>query len=242
MTTSSDKVGPYQFFMLVLCLMVLLALGVDVLFDLDPEVAAILSVSDTAVCGIFLFDFLKSLWSAEKKGRYFITWGWIDLISSIPAVGFLRWGRAARAARILRVLRGVRSARVLGWFILEKRAQSTTLVVALGTLLAVVFSSIAMLNLERGLGGTIQTGPDALWWAIETVTTIGYGDYTPVTPGGRLVAVGLMTVGISLFTTLTAFLATWFLAGSLAEERRTGMELAQIREELQAIRRAVENR
>ena len=239
MTETPSRVGPYQLFMLILCVLVLLSLGYEALVEVDPEVQAILFFSDTAVCLVFFGDFLYSLWKSKRRGRYFITWGWIDLVSSIPAVGWVRWGRAARATRILRVLRGVRSVRILGSLILDKRAQSTALATGFITLLAIVFSSIAVLGLEQGMGGAINSGQDALWWAVVTVTTVGYGDLTPVTSGGRLLAVPLMLVGIAIITVVTAFIATWFLEPDDEERDR---DLAEIKQELAAIRAAVENR
>jgi voltage-gated potassium channel len=56
-----------------------------------------------------------------------------------------------------------------------------------------------------------KTFPDALWWAATTVTTVGYGDRYPVTAVGRLVATGLMVVGIALLGVITASVAAWFV-------------------------------
>jgi voltage-gated potassium channel len=69
-----------------------------------------------------------------------------------------------------------------------------------------------MLDAERDAPGAhITTFPDALWWAATTVTTVGYGDTFPVTGTGRLVAVALMVVGISLVSIITATIAAWFI-------------------------------
>jgi voltage-gated potassium channel len=80
-------------------------------------------------------------------------------------------------------------------------------------LVVVLFSgSIAVLNFESAADeGNIRTAADALWWAITTVTTVGYGDLYPVTIEGRLVAVVLMVTGVGTFATLAGALATWFM-------------------------------
>ena len=75
--------GPYQLFMLALCVLVLIALGVDTLADLDPDTRTILLYADTAVCGIFFLDFVWNLWVAKNRGRYLVTWGWISLLQII---------------------------------------------------------------------------------------------------------------------------------------------------------------
>ena len=64
---------------------------------------------------------------------------------------------------------------------------------------------------ENAKGSNIHDYPDALWWAIVTVTTVGYGDRYPVTEGGRAVAVILMLVGIGLIGVLTATVASVFI-------------------------------
>jgi voltage-gated potassium channel len=77
----------------------------------------------------------------------------------------------------------------------------------------VVFSSIAMLTLERDIpGATITTAEDALWWAIATITTVGHGDCYPITGEGRAVASIMMTAGVGLFGTLSGVAASWFMS------------------------------
>lgn len=85
----------YELFMLGLCLYVLAALGATTFFKLDESIVAILDHLDTGVCFVFLIDFVVQFTVAENKVSY-LKWGWIDLISSIPATGPLRWGRLAR--------------------------------------------------------------------------------------------------------------------------------------------------
>ncbi|MGH9892672.1 MAG: ion transporter, partial [bacterium] len=142
---TENGAGPYSLFMLALCVYVLVVLGTQTVVPLDPETLTIFAAADLSVCLVFFADFLWSLFRAPNRWQYFIRWGWIDLISAVPMVDFLRWGRAARVLRILRVLRGVRSTRILLAFILERRAESAFLAAALISLLLVVFSSIAIL-------------------------------------------------------------------------------------------------
>jgi voltage-gated potassium channel len=87
---------------------------------------------------VFFMDFLVSLWRADRKWRYLYTWGWIDLLSSIPTLDAARWGRAARITRILRVVRAVRASAMISRAVLEHRSQSAFFAAAL---LAVVSSS-----------------------------------------------------------------------------------------------------
>jgi voltage-gated potassium channel len=85
--------------------------------------------------------------------------------------------------------------------------------------LLVYAGSLAMLQAERShLGARINTFGDALWWSMSTVTTVGYGDESPVTGEGRMVAVLLMVGGIGLVGAVTATMASWIVQRVAAED------------------------
>jgi voltage-gated potassium channel len=229
-----QDLSPYQFFMLCLCLWALLMLAAGSFFQLSPGTRQILIYADYAVCLLFFLDFLHSLYSAPSKLRYMTSWGWIDLLSSIPITGSLRWGRAARVMRILRVMRGVKSARALAHFVTARRAESAFLATVLLALLVIVISSIAVLEFELPAKGNIADADDAMWWAVSTMTTVGYGDRYPTTAEGRIVAVFLMAAGVGLFGTLSGLVASWFLSPA-AEEADTDLtEIKTVLAELRA--------
>ena len=230
---------PYLVFMLTLSLFALAALAGDAIIALDESARLLLEHVDTAICVLFFLDFLVTLWRSENKARYLVTWGWLDLASSIPMLDILRWGRAARVVRIFRVLRAVRAARILTSFILERRAQSGFFAVALVSIVLVVFASLAILHFERVDNANIQGPDDALWWAVVTITTVGYGDKYPVSPEGRAVAVLLMIAGVGLFGTFSGFVAAWFLGPG---EKKHENDLEALRVEIRALRELLEQR
>lgn len=205
-------ITPYQLFMLALCVWAILSLSAGVVFSLEDGTQTILDYADNAVCALFFLDFLSSLYHAPRRWIYLASWGWIDLLSSIPTVDALRWGRTARLVRILRVLRGVKSARALAHFVVARRAQSAFLAAMLLTLLLIVFASVAMLQFETSPDANIRTAEDALWWSVSTMTTVGYGDTYPRSPEGRMVAVFLMAAGVGVFGTFSGLIAAWFLS------------------------------
>jgi voltage-gated potassium channel len=225
--------------MLVLCLFALGALAAETMITLRPETRQVLEYADVAVCVLFFADFCLQLARAPSRWGYFVRWGWIDLLSSIPVVDVLRVGRATRVLRLLRILRGVRSTKLLAEFVLRRRTHSAFLAVTLISLLLVVFGSIAMLQFERVEGANIVTAADAVWWSVVTLTTVGYGDRYPVSGEGRIIATLLMTAGVGLFGTFSGFVASWFLK---SEERAQDSELQQVRVELVAIRAILEQR
>ena len=188
----------------------------------------------------FFIDFLICLWYAPNRWRYLVTWGWLDLLSSIPTLEIARWGRVARVIRIFLVLRALRATKLLTWAVLRHRAQNTFLAAIFMTILLIVFSSITVLQFETARGSNIKTGEDAFWWAIVTITTVGYGDYYPVTVGGRLVAAILMSAGVGLIGIFSGLFASWFLApGQDSKEDTSALtaEIAALRQIIEAQRR-----
>jgi voltage-gated potassium channel len=141
----------------------------------------------------------------------FMRWGWIDLISSIPAVSYLRAGRILRLIRLLRLIRAFRSTQQFLRHVFKNKAQGALTSVAILAVLLIIFSSIAILQVEKDPNSNIKSAEDAIWWSYVTITTVGYGDKFPVTTEGRIIAAILMTAGVGLFGTFTAFVASWFV-------------------------------
>jgi len=238
--------GAYLLFMLAVSVFALLILGSEVALDLTPGSREILNYADDVLCGLFFIDFVLSLWRAENRWRYFVQWGWLDLLSSVPSIDVLRSARLARVLRIFRVLRAVRAAKILADIIIRHRAKNALMAAALIALLLVVFASIGMLHFETGPGANIKTPQDAAWWAIETITTVGYGDRFPVTPEGRVLAAVLMICGVGLIGIFTGFVAYWFMRPS--ETRKDELisamsaEIAHLRDaELRALREEIQH-
>ncbi|MER5632505.1 potassium channel family protein [Streptomyces nitrosporeus] len=82
-------------------------------------------------------------------------------------------------------------------------------------------ASLAVYQQERDApGASIRTFGDAVWWACATLTTVGYGDATPVTPVGRVVAVGLMACGLGLLGAVTGSFSSWLIQVFSREDER----------------------
>ena len=225
---------PYEVFMLILCCVFLAMLALEYLAPLSEEDREILLKADIIICLFFFTDFLISFWQAPNKLRYMVTWGWLDLLSSIPVAAATRWSRLARVARILRLLRGVRSLREIVRFLGgARRAESTVFAALLLGAVLLVFFTIAIIHLEGPTNGGFEHAADAIWWTLVTATSVGYGDLVPQTNWGRLVGAGVALVGVGLFGVFTAFLATWLLAPGEDEQER---EMEAIRHQLVELR------
>jgi len=215
-----EKIGLINMIVIVLSIYVLVTMLVDTFFKIPTETSRLLIYIDTAICVFFFFEFSIRFYQAKNKLQ-FMRWGWIDLVSSIPMLDFVRVGRLLRLIRLLRIIRAFRSTNHLLNHIFRNKAQGTFTSVAVLAILLIIFSSIAILQVENDPNSNIKSAEDAIWWAYVTITTVGYGDKFPVTTEGRIIAAILMTGGVGMFGTFTAFVASWFVAGKKADEEQS---------------------
>jgi voltage-gated potassium channel len=213
------------------------------------------------ICVVFLFDFTLNMTRSSPKRDYFIgRRGWLDLLGSIPSFGFFkltalfRLARLSRLARITRLLRG-RHKRELIDDVLRHRGQYAAFITILAAFVVLVVASVLVLQFEsHSPDANITTGGDALWWGVVTITTVGYGDKFPVTPGGRLTAVFVMFAGVGIIGSLASILASVLVPGPTDDEEEDQpepsppeppaggslqVELAAIRQELVGLRQLV---
>lgn len=174
---------------------------------------------------VFIADYLVRLALAPQRGRWFVR-HLFDL--AVVALPVLRPLRLVRLIALIGVLhRGAGMA-------LRGRITAYT---AGGVTLLVLVSSLAVLDAERGAPGTpIRTYGEAVWWALATIMTVGYGDLAPVTAVGRWAAVLLMIGGVALAGVVTATLASWIV--SLVAEESAEQEAAT-RAQVEVLQRQV---
>ncbi|PWT79323.1 MAG: hypothetical protein C5B58_13725 [Acidobacteria bacterium] len=229
----------WQLIVLLASALTVATLALSISIPISADVESMLRWADTAVCAVFFIDFLVLLRLARNKKRYLFTWGWIDLLSSIPLIPALQLGRLARILRIFRLFRGVKSAATLIRELTRSRRQTATFAILLLTGMTVTFSSIAILIAEKGRG-QIDSPAKAVWWCMETITTVGYGDIAPQTTLGRIVAGITMLMGIAIFGSLTAVITSLVLEPAketndpiLAKLEKLEAELAKLRSHLE---------
>ncbi len=159
--------------------------------------------------GIFVVDIVVRLALADERLRY-LGRHWYDLL--VIVLPLLRPLRLLRLIPLLTVL--------------NRRAQTglrdrVAIYVAGGASLLAFVAALAVLDVERSSpDANISDFGDAIWWAVTTMTTVGYGDHYPVTSVGRVVAFGLMLGGIALLGTVTATLASWLVESVQAEKEQ----------------------
>jgi len=178
----------------------LVAYAWEVIADLKPPGDLIAETIMWVIWSLFVLDFLILLILAERRVHWFFTHFLDFLIVALPALRPLRLLRLVTLLKFLnrgagRALRG----RVVTY--------------AAGAAVILVFvAALAELDVERhAIGSHIHTFGDSLWWACVTIASVGYGDITPVTFEGRLIAVGVMAAGIALVGTVAATFASFFI-------------------------------
>lgn len=176
------------------------------------------AVTAWATWGLFVLDYVTRLFRAEDRRRFLIH-HLLDLV--IIALPLLRPLRLLRLVTLLSVLNRRAITGLRG---------RVAVYVAGGSSLLVFCGALAVLDAERGHSeANIRGFGDAIWWAVTTMATVGYGDRFPTTGTGRLAAAALMLGGITLLGVVTATLASWLLEHvSVVEQQQT----ADLREEL----------
>lgn len=169
---------------------------------------------DLIILIIFTIDYLIRITLAENKKKFFKE-NIFDLIAIIPFNSIFRIFRTFRLLRIVKVIKIFRLVRFIALF---KKLGSKLRIflntngfiyVSFITFSAVILGAFAIYIIEKGK--TIKSFGDALWWSCVTISTVGYGDISPSTTGGRIVAVLLMFLGIGFIGMFTGTIATFFI-------------------------------
>jgi voltage-gated potassium channel len=159
-----------------------------------------LRVLDYAIWLVFVVEFVIRLGLARQRGRY--------VLRHLPDLAML----ALPFLRSLRILRLVPLMRALNRWVANSLRGRLVVYGTTTALLLVFTGALAELDAERHHPGAVITSFGiALWWTVVTISTVGYGDYAPVTVEGRLVAVGIMISGLMLVGAITASFATWLI-------------------------------
>lgn len=204
---------------------------IELTLPLSSSVINWIVAADTAISLFLIIDFFVRFWLSEDRSWYFRNY-WIDLIASLPFSQFLRFEQVvavSRFVRLLRLLRLGRAIRVLlfafrGLDKLSQTFQMNLLKRAVFTAVALlIFGALTIGAVEGGQDRTLLDLGESMWWSFTTVVTGGFADlHNPTTPGGRLVTVGLVLLGLVVTGIFTASLTS-----VLVEDESSRLEQAQ---------------
>lgn len=200
---------------IVIALLAFLSAGLlvfELSAELLPSQTQLIYTVDIVIALIFLGDFMYELSISPQKKAY-LRKNWYLLLASIPITGGTF--QSLRALQIVRLLRVVRLyARIRAVSRQSERIalhSSRYIFVALFATLLIFIGSALFYRLEVADNPAITTYYDAVWWAVVTATSVGYGDIVPYTPEGRLVAMVLMFLGLAMLGTIIGIVSNYFL-------------------------------
>lgn len=217
----------------VTAIVFLAAYAVDVLDQPRGALHSGVQIVIWATWAVFAVDYVARLLLARNRWHFFLH-HLLDF--AMVALPILRPLRLLRLITLLSLLQRAAGTRL--------RGQVAVYVIGSTTVLVGV-ASLAMLEAERSVpGASITSYGQALWWAVVTITTVGYGDKVPVSDTGHFIAVALMIAGIALLGTVTAWLASW-LVDKVADDKAesdavTKAELAALTMEVAGLRAVLE--
>ncbi len=212
----------------VVAFVFLIIYSVHVLIHPRGDEARIVWIASWIVWGLFVIDYFVRLSLAADRRQWFLA-HLVDL-----AIVVLPLMRPLRMLRLVVLIGALQKA-------VGNAVRGRILIYTISAVVLMIYvASLAILDTERDIpGARITSFGDAVWWAISTVTTIGYGDLYPITVTGRLIAVLLMIGGISLIGVVTASLASWIVQRVAETDRATqaatAAQIDELRDEIQVL-------
>jgi voltage-gated potassium channel len=205
-----------------LIVLTLVASAVETLPDLPLSAQAALYGFDVFSVAVFTVEYLVRISLAKPRRRYvFSFFGIIDLLAILPFyIGLGVDTRAIRAFRLLRLLRLLKLARysaaIQRFYTALSIAKEELVVYLSATLVLLYLSALGIYYFEHeAQPDKFRSVFDALWWAVATFTTVGYGDVYPITAGGRLFTFFVLLIGLGIIS-----VPTGIIAAALAKARQ----------------------
>ncbi|MFC1909252.1 potassium channel family protein [Chloroflexota bacterium] len=196
------------------------------LWKLSPSEEAVFLTLDWFIWAIFAIDLAIKLVVTPHRLAY-LKRHWLEVL--VVVVPFFR------PLRILRVfIFGSRA------WVGTRRLVNVDFLLVYGIGLVMIAATVVT-SVEGGEGASIQSFPDALWWSVTTITTVGYGDMVPVSPVGRAMGYILMLGGIAFFSGITANLASFLVRGRDSRDKALHdlvIEVEGLRKELERLHRS----
>lgn len=209
-----------------LILFSIISLTIETVPNLPPGLSAFLSAMELIIVAVFTVEYGLRLYAAKSRLGYATSfWGIIDLLAILPyflALGLdLRGVRAFRILRLLQVFKlfryGQAGERLVAAF---QRVKAELIIFGVVALIVVYLSAVGLYFFEnKAQPEAFASIPHALWWAIVTLTTVGYGDVYPVTLGGRMFTGIVLVLGLGAVA-----VPTGLMASALTEIRREEKE------------------
>jgi len=198
--------------------------AIETLPGLSEDTLRLLQFSEAVIVILFTAEYLLRLYSSSRRLAFvFSFYGIIDLLAILPfylALGFdlrsLRIFRLARLAVMLKLVRYSQAAR--RYQMAFKLVREEVVIFGLFSLALIYLSAVGIYFCEHKAQPEVFASVfDGLWWAIVTLTTVGYGDVVPITPGGKVFTFFVLIIGLGMIA-----IPSGLVASALSNVRNTG--------------------
>jgi voltage-gated potassium channel len=198
----------------ILIIYSVICFSVETLPNLSATAVRFLYYSEIAVVAIFTFEYIFRLFSSPKKTEFiFSFYGIIDLLAILPF--YLTFAVDLRALRLMRFMRLVRVLKLARYNSAMLRfnkalflAKEELIIFTIASLIMFYLSAVGIYHFEHDAQPAVfRSIFDSLWWAVATLTTVGYGDIYPITTGGKVFTFGILIVGMGLIAVPTGIIA-----------------------------------
>lgn len=215
--------------LLILIVISVIAVMLDSVATVREKIGLILITVEWIVTILFTLEYFLRIYSAARKSKYiFSFYGIIDLLSILPTylaifLAGTQYLVVIRVLRILRIFRILKLARYISasqFLLLSIRESRHKIVVFMEAVLAIVIIMGALMYLIEGPENGFSSIPRSIYWAIVTLTTVGYGDISPGTAIGQVLASFIMILGYAIIAVPTGIISVEMVkaSGTLKEK------------------------
>ena len=203
---------------IAIVLSVLLAM-VDSVKTINKDYGDIIKWAEWTLTGLFLIEYILRVYSVNRPWKYiFSFYGLVDLLAILPSFlglfvadsSYLVTIRALRLLRIFRVLKlanYIVEGQIITQALKASRAKITVFLIAVATLVIIIGTVMYVIEGGEESKGGFTSIPRSVYWAVVTVTTVGYGDIAPVTPLGQFLSAILMIMGYGIIAVPTGIVS-----------------------------------
>ncbi len=215
----------FDYFIQVLIVISIITFSIETLPNLDVTTKRYLDTAEAVIVSIFLIEYILRLYVSDRKIKYiFSFYGLIDFLAIVPFL--ISSGIDLRSLRIFRLLRLFRLLKLIRYNKAIRRfsrafviAKEEIVLFGVVTIMLLYLSAVGIYYFES------STQPEAfksifhsLWWAVATLTTVGYGDVYPITIGGRIFTFIILMIGLGIVAVPAGLLASALSKARLEEE------------------------
>lgn len=212
---NSKRSKYFALFIQLLILISIIIFSIETIPDLEPHTRKVLHYVDLFIVAVFTLEYVFRIYLARHKLKFVFSFlGLIDLLAILPfyiSVGVdLRALRALRFLSLFRIFKLIRYNRAIHHFVRAIRsAKEEILLFIFVTLILIFFSAVGIYYFEHEAQPEYFSSVfESLWWAVITLTTVGYGDVYPITVGGRVFTFFILMIGLGIIAIPTAIISS----------------------------------